>query len=129
MNPLKTIRALMTALLLCLTVSPLMAANAVDGFDAARQGDYSGALNYWQERAQAGDAQAQFNLALMYHGGLGVAVDEVAALRWYKKSAQNGYPWAQEYLAIAYQEGWFGLKPDPDKSHDWFKKLEGKGNF
>jgi len=123
----KQIRAVITALSLCLAVTPLMAATSTDGFDATRQGDYRGALQYWQERATAGDAQAQFNLALMYHGGLGVAMDEATALRWYTKSAQNGYPWAQEYLAIAYQEGWFGLKRDPDKSRDWLKKLEDRG--
>jgi hypothetical protein len=123
----KQIQACIAVLLLSLAVSPLMAAASPDGFDATRQGDYSGALKYWQERARAGDAQAQFNLALMYHGGLGVAMDEATALRWYTKAAQNGYPWAQEYLAIAYQEGWFGLKRDPDKSRDWLKKLEDRG--
>ena len=127
MNLRKLIRTFITGILLCLAVSPLMAATTLDGFDATRQGDYSGALKYWQERAGAGDAQAQFNLALMYHGGLGVAMDEAAALRWYIKSAQNGYPWAQEYLAIAYQEGWFGLKRDPDQSRVWLKKLEDRG--
>ena len=122
----RQIRTFITVLLLSLAISPpLMAATTtLDGFDATRQGDYSGALKYWQERASAGDAQAQFNLALMYHGGLGVAMDEATALQWYTKSAQNGYPWAQEYLAIAYQEGWFGLKRDLDKSRNWLKKLE-----
>ena len=122
----KQIRAITTVLLLCLAVvsPPLMAAASQDGFDATRQGDYNGALKYWQERAKAGDAQAQFNLALMYHGGLGVAMDEATALQWYTKSAQNGYPWAQEYLAIAYQEGWFGLKRDLAKSRNWMEKLE-----
>jgi len=127
----KQIQTYVIVLSLCLAASPLLAAaspdTSLDGFDATRQGDYSGALKYWQERARTGDAQAQFNLALMYHGGLGVAMDEAAALQWYTKSAQNGYPWAQEYLAIAYQEGWFGLKRDPDKSRDWLKKLEDQG--
>jgi TPR repeat protein len=129
MNRFKHIRTLITALLLCLLVSPVMAGKTLNGFDATRQGDYSGALQYWRERAKAGDAQAQFNLALMYHGGLGVAADEATALRWYQKSARNGYPWAQEYLAIAYQEGWFGLKPDREKSRLWLKKLEERSSY
>lgn len=123
----KPVQVFVTVLLLCLLTAPALAGTTLNGFDATRQGDYSGALKYWQERARAGDAQAQFNLALMYHGGLGVAMDEAAALRWYTISAQNGYPWAQEYLAIAYQEGWFGLKRDLQKSRDWMKKLEEKG--
>ena len=115
--------------MLCAALLPVHAATVVDGFDAARQGDYSSALQFWQERANAGDAQAQFNLALMYHGGLGVESDEAQALEWYQKAAQNGYPWAQEYLAIGYQEGWFGLERDHNKSRSWFKQLEKKGYF
>ena len=123
------IKQLIIGSVLCLGMSAVQAGNIVDGFDATRQGDYSSALKFWQERARAGDAQAQFNLALMYHGGLGVEMNEARALEWYQKAAQNGYPWAQEYLAIGYQEGWFGLKVDHKKSKDWFKRLESKDYF
>lgn len=124
----KHIKQWLVGSLLCLVLLPVQAARVADGLDAARQGNYSGALHFWQERAKAGDAQAQFNLALMYHGGLGVAADEIQALRWYQKAAQSGYPWAQEYMAIGYQEGWFGLKRDRRKAKRWFKQL-GKSDY
>jgi len=129
MKIISVIKQLIVGSVLCLSLSAVQAENSVDGFDATRQGDYSSALKFWQERASEGDAQAQFNLALMYHGGLGVEIDEARALEWYQKAAQNGYPWAQEYLAIGYQEGWFGLKVDHKKSKHWFKRLENKGYF
>jgi len=123
------IKQLIIVSALCVAMLPAQAASVKDGFDAARQGDFSGALQFWQDRARMGDAQAQFNLALMYHGGLGVKSDETKALQWYQKAAQNGYPWAQEYLAIGYQEGWFGLKRDRKQSKRWFKQLEKKSYF
>ncbi len=123
------IKSWLLVMALCVPCSQAFANEAKNGFDSARNGDYAGALKFWQQKADQGDAQAQFNLALMYHGGLGVDINEPVALEWYQKAAANGYPWAQEYLAIAYQEGWFGLKQDLKKSAVWFKRLEEHGYF
>jgi TPR repeat protein len=61
---------------------------------------------------------------LLYHSGLGVDLDEAKAVSWYKKSASNGYYKAQEYLAVGYREGWFGLPKDSKKASYWEKQLE-----
>lgn len=97
------------------------------GLLASEAGDYDTAVMNWHPLAQQGDAAAQFNLALMYHRGLGVAMSEATAVRWYQKSAENGYPKAQEFLAVAYREGWFGLKKDPQKAEFWNRQLERHG--
>ena len=102
-------------------------AETLDGFDATRAGDYQSALKFWQTRASKGDAQAQFNLALMYHGGLGVKANEAEAVKWYQTAAENNSILAQEYMAVAYQEGWFGLKRDPEKAKYWYKRLSQNG--
>jgi len=94
------------------------------GLLASEAGDYQRALTAWQPLAQEGDSAAQFNLALMYHGGLGVAMSEQEAVRWYQESATNGYARAQEFLAAAYREGWFGLKKNPQKAQYWDQQLE-----
>jgi TPR repeat protein len=94
------------------------------GFLASESGDYTTAATQWQPLAAKGDAIAQFNLALMYHRGLGVHPDESAAVSWYHKSAENGYPKAQEFLAAAYREGWFGLAQDQQKADYWSQQLE-----
>ncbi len=95
-----------------------------DGLLAAESGDYKTALQKWEPLAKQGDALAQFNLALLYHSGAGVAVDERKAVSWYHKAADNGYYYAQEYLAIGYQEGWFGLPKDKKQAEYWLKRLQ-----
>lgn len=94
------------------------------GLLASESGDYATATTQWQPLAAEGDALAQFNLALMYHRGLGVHLDETAAVSWYHKSAENGYSKAQEFLAAAYREGWFGLKKNQQAADYWSKQLE-----
>lgn len=69
-------------------------------FDAASTGDLKQAVTIWEDMAASGDAQAQFNLALMYHGGLGLPRDETAAVKLYQKAAEAGYGAAQAYLVV-----------------------------
>lgn len=95
-----------------------------DGLLAAEAGNYNAAVMKWQPLANQGDALAQFNLALMYHRGLGVGMDESRAVGWYKQSANNGYIKAQEFLAAAYREGWFGLPRDQRKADYWLQRTE-----
>jgi len=93
------------------------------GFLAAESGDYKSAMKNWGPLAESGDAVAQFNLAMLYHSGSGLPQDEAEAVKWYIKSAENGYTKAQEYLAAAYREGWFGLHKDVKKAEYWEQKL------
>ena len=55
-----------------------------DGFLAAEGGDFNSAIQQWGPLAEQGHAIAQFNLALLYHSGLGVDLDEAKAVSWYK---------------------------------------------
>jgi len=97
------------------------------GLLASEAGDYAAAMVAWQPLANQGDAAAQFNLALMYHRGLGVPSDEQKAVQWYQKSDTNGYAKAQEFLAAAYREGWFGLEKDSQKAEYWSQQIENNG--
>jgi len=97
------------------------------GLLASEAGDYGVAIGKWQPLAKQGDGAAQFNLALMYHRGLGVALDEKKAVHLYQKSATNGYGKAQEFLAAAYREGWFGLEKNSQKAKYWGQQLENNG--
>ena len=49
-----------------------------------------------QERADAGDVDAQFNLGVMYAYGNGVPQDDVEATKWYRKAADQGQADAKE---------------------------------
>ena len=95
-----------------------------DGLLAAESGDYQKAAAQWKPLAGRDNAEAQFNLGLLYHSGSGVEQDEQKAVALYHKAANNGYSYAQEYLAVGYQEGWFGLPKDAAKADYWHKQLE-----
>ncbi len=88
-------------------------------FDAASTGDFKEAVTIWESLAAGGDAQAQFNLGLMYHGGLGLPRNEEVAVNLYQKAAEGGYSAAQSYLVVGYEEGWFGLQQDSSKAYYW----------
>ena len=47
---------------------------------------------------QQGHADAQYNLGVMYANGSGVPKDEVKAVEWYRKAAQQGHAHAQSKL-------------------------------
>ena len=44
-----------------------------------------------RERAEQGDAEAQWSLGLAYAKGEGVPQDDAEAARWYRLAAEQGY--------------------------------------
>ena len=50
------------------------------------------------KQAEAGDAEAQYSLGMMYAYGEGVPEDSVEAVKWYRKSAEQGNEKAKEWL-------------------------------
>lgn len=115
--------SLMAGVMLAVSASGVLAAKST-GYDAVVDGDYRAAVNMLVADVAKGDNAALFNLALMYHGGYGVQQDEAAAVRMYHQAAEAGYPWAQEFLAVGYQEGWFGLKKSKKQAKYWNKKIK-----
>ena len=55
--------------------------------------------------AEQGDAEAQFNLGLMYENGKGVRRDYAEAMKWYRKAAEEGFAAAQYMLGLVYEKG------------------------
>ena len=70
------------------------------GVDLWRAGDYPAAVAMWQPFANAGDADAMFNIGQAYKLGRAVAKDQVAARDWYRRAAQKGHLPAQANLGI-----------------------------
>ena len=80
-------------LAIALLVLPAVSASGQDfdkGLAAAQRGDFATALREWTPLAEQGDADAQFNLGLMFGEGLGVAQDSIRALMWFTISASSG---------------------------------------
>jgi TPR repeat protein len=67
-------------------------------FVALNRGDAAGAVRIWRPLAAAGDVNAQYNLAVMYDQGHGVARDPAQAALWYRKAAERGMPAAMVNL-------------------------------
>lgn len=112
------------ALPLCLGAATASADQYTEGYDLAITGDYSTAFAKWLPAAVNGDGRAQFNIALMYHGGVHVDANERVAVHWYRKAAHNGIHEAQEYMYVGYKEGWFGLPRDTDRAAFWAEQME-----
>src|SRR5437762_1460163 len=56
-------------------------------------------------KAEAGDAESEVELALRYDKGEGVAKDQVEAVKWYRKAAEQNYAKAQYELGFCYLDG------------------------
>ncbi|AUI68556.1 tetratricopeptide repeat protein [Beggiatoa leptomitoformis] len=79
-----------------------------------------------EQAAKRGDAKAQFNLAVCYHKGEGVAQNHEKAVEWYQKSAQQGFSQAQFNLANCYRKG-VGVAQNHEKAVEWFEKSAQQG--
>ena len=75
-----------------------------------------------KKRAEQGDAEAQYDLALNYEQGWDVEQNNQKAVEWYMKSAKNGYVFAQRRLASCYRAGILGLELDYVKASYWSQK-------
>lgn len=91
---------------------------AEPGAEAYAAGDFARAAEIWQPLAEAGDASAQFNLALLYDTGRGVERDTARAAAWYRRAAEQGLAAAQYNLAAALQRG-RGVPRDQGEALFW----------
>ncbi len=73
--------------------------------EAYKGGDYTTALREWRPLAEQGDANAQFNLGMLYTKGLCVPRDYGQARQWFEKAAAQGLASAHFYLGVLYTKG------------------------
>ncbi|HFA5965852.1 tetratricopeptide repeat protein [Neisseria gonorrhoeae] len=71
--------------------------------------------------AEQGNAEAQFNLGLMYDNGQGVRQDYAEAVRWYRQAAEQGHAVAQKNLGVMYYDG-RGVRQDLALAQQWLGK-------
>ncbi len=105
-------------------------ASAVSQFDqgvaAYERGDYSTAYSLFRPLADQGNADAQFNLGIMYELGWGVPQDYAAAVSWYRKAAEHGNADAHYNLGLIYSKG-EGVQQDYAAAASWFRKAAERG--
>jgi TPR repeat protein len=56
-------------------------------------------------RAESGDKESQYWLAVLYQEGRRVEKDYIEAAKWYRRSAEQGWPGAQNNLGHMYDHG------------------------
>lgn len=74
-----------------------------------------------------GNADAQYSLGVRYDKGLGVTIDEVKAVEWYRKAAEQGHVSAQYNLGVSYDNGQ-GIVKDETKAVEWYGKAAEQGH-
>ena len=74
------------------------AASRQQGHLLYNKGDYSSAFEYWTKAATLGDAEAHYQVSVMYHHGLGVEQNKEKEIDHLEKAAIVGHPDARYNL-------------------------------
>ncbi|MUL36921.1 tetratricopeptide repeat protein [Gloeocapsopsis dulcis] len=101
--------------------------NLAEGIAAFQAGGYTIAFKILKPIADDGDAEAQCIIANMYHLGLGLERNTLEAVKWYKKSAEQGYGLASNNLAGIFLVGDDGIEVDQAEAKKWYKKAREQG--
>ena len=87
------------------------------------------AFHFFQSKANQGDANSQFNLALLYENGAGTPQNTKQAVYWYTKLAEQGHVGAQYKLGRLYRfSGDDGAPQDYKLAFFWYTKAAEKGH-
>lgn len=111
--------SLLLAVLFCLT-GTVHAQTYQEGRAAYIQGDYQAAYNILRPLADAGDANAQKMMGIMYDYGQGVGADPETALEWYIRSAEQGQTAVQYQVGAKYFKG-ETIPRDYDAAAKWWR--------
>ncbi len=85
------------------------------------------AVAWYRRAAEAGLAEAQFNLAHSLVTGSGTRRDTAAGLRWMLRAAAQNLPSAQYLAGVMHAEG-LGTAPDVAQAIIWLERASGNGN-
>ena len=77
------------------------------------------------QRAEGGDAQAQYNLGMCFFNGEGTKSNDIEAIKWLTKAGDGGLPKAQCELGLIYSSG-EGVNKDFKKAFEWYEKAAEK---
>jgi anti-anti-sigma regulatory factor len=81
----------------------------------------------YQQDAENGDVQAQYDLARCYDEGRGVEQNGAKAFNWYSKAAEGGLPEAQYSLGRSFAFG-IHVHCDYEAAVGWYKKAAEQGH-
>ncbi len=115
------------ALVLTIISGHPVAADWTSARQAYERGDFETAAREFQELAERGDPTAQYDLAIMYEKGQGMALDYAEAAKWYRLAAEQGHTDAQDNLGYMYATG-RGVTRDLGEAVKWIRLSAEHGN-
>lgn len=90
------------------------------GLELMNTGDYAAAFEQLLPAAQAGNADAEELIGVLYASGLGVERDDVRAFEWYLRASMKGHPGAQSGVGWYYEVGRGMPVPDLVRAYLWY---------
>jgi hypothetical protein len=109
-----------------LATKPTPEAMLAKGKELAQGGELGGAFLVWRRAAEAGNGQAQLEVAAFFdplgqpRGGF--TPDGARAAEWYERAALAGSPEAQRKYGLLLAKGGAGLSPDQAKAKTWLQQ-------
>jgi TPR repeat protein len=98
-----------------------------DALHAVEKNQYETAFGIFKKLAEAGDREAQYNLAMLYRAGKGVAKDPEKGAHWFRRAADQGLAEAQFQLGYCYDKG-EGVEQSDEYAFVWYKKAAEHGH-
>lgn len=109
-----------------LATKPAPEALLARGKEYAQGGDLREAFLVWRAAAEAGNPQAEIEVASFYdplmQAKAGFTPDGARAADWYERAALAGNAEAQRKYGLLLAKGGAGLPADPAKAKDWLKQ-------
>lgn len=97
------------------------------GREAQDAEDYQKAMEYFQNAAEKGDAEALFYIGRLYMNGNGVDQSYEKALEYFQRGADLGDSFGYTGLAWLYQNG-FGVEQSYDKALEYYQQAADQGS-
>jgi len=91
------------------------------GVEAYRQGEFRRAFDAWSLGAYEGDAEAQYNLGVLYLEGRGVERNPEQAHGWFLRAAEKGHLEAQYNLGHMALSG-MGMEKNTEQALHWWRQ-------
>ena len=89
--------------------------------------DYATAFAGFRSLADQGNADAQYNLGVMYSNGHGVSQNHAEAAKWYRRAADQGHAAAQYNLGTMYSTGDSVLQNHAEAAK-WYRHAADRGH-
>lgn len=106
--------------------NPIQAEEFKRGYEAYYRGEFERAATIWARLANQGHIKSMNNLGTMYAQGKGVTRDYATAVLWYQRGATQKDARAAYNLGLAYENG-RGVLQDDSAAASWYRQAADRG--